>query len=89
MILGWSEYPGNPRILRQREVSYVCRRSINTPIGGVGGEQRPSRDDLDVVECLGNPKILRQGEWVDCVHPRMMLGWPECPENPRILRQVK
>ena len=51
------------------------------------GGQRPSWDDLDVAECLGNPKILRQGEWVDCVHPRMMLGWPECPENPRILRR--
>ena len=56
MIPGSSEYPRNPRILRQ---------------GGGGVELCPSRDDPRVVSCvhpsLGsskyprNPRILRQG----------------------------
>ena len=98
MIPGSSEYPRNPRILRQ----------------GGGGELCPSRDDPRIVrvsqesqdtqkgggravsihpgmilgssEYLRKPRILRQGG-VRCVHPRMIPGSSEYPRNPRILRQ--
>ena len=75
MILGSSEYPRNPRILRQ---------------GGGGGEVRPSQDDPRIVRVSKESQDTQTGGWgggVSCVHPGMIPGSSEYPRNPRILRQ--
>ena len=59
MILGWSEYPGNPRILKQGEDKLcpsqddqgmvdVSRESQDTQTEG--GELCPSQDDPGMIE---------------------------------------
>ena len=71
MILGWSEYPGNPRILRQGEgvlcpsrddpgMVGVSRESQDTQTGGRVSCVHPGMV-LGWSEYPGNPRILKQG----------------------------
>ena len=79
MILGSSEYPRNPRIVR------VSQESQDTQTGG--GELCPSRDDLGIVRVSQESQDTQTGEVVSCVHPGMIPGSSEYPRNPRILRK--
>ena len=78
MILGSSEYPRNPRILRQ---------------GGGGGGVSCVHPGMipGSSEYPRNPRILRQGGGgggrAVSIHPGMILGSSEYLRNPRILRQ--
>ena len=74
MIPGSSEYPRNPRILRQG--------------GGGGGELCPSRDDPRIVRVSQESQDTQTGGGrAVSIHPVMIPGSSEYPRNPRILRQ--
>ena len=99
MIPGSSEYPRNPRILRQGGVRCVHPRMIpgssenprNPRIlrQGGGDELCPSWDDPRIVRVSQESQDTQTGGGggVRCVHPRMIPGSSEYPRNPRILRQ--
>ena len=96
MIPGSSEYPRNPRILRQGGVSCVHPWMIpgsseyprNPRILRQGGKScvHPSRDDPGIVRVSQESQVTQTGGGVRCVHPRMIPGSSEYPRNPRILR---
>ena len=89
MILRWSEYPWNPRILRWGGggVSFVHPRMIlgwsaypgNPRILRWGGDKL---DDPGMVEVSQDIEVN-----VSYVHPGMILGWSKYLRNTRILRQ--
>ena len=97
MILGSSEYPRNPRILRQGggggdelcpswDDPRIVRVSQDTQTGG-GGELCPSRDDPWIVQVSQESQDTQTGGGrAVSIHPGMILGSSEYPRNPRILR---
>ena len=97
MIPGSSEYPRNPRILRQGGVScvhpWIILGSSEYPRNprilrqGGGGELCPSWDDPRIVRVSQESQDTQTGGVVSCVHPGMIPGSSEYPRNPRILRQ--
>ena len=97
MILGSSEYPRNPRILRQGgdelcpswddpRIVRVSQESQDTQTGG-GGELCPSWDDPRIVQVSQESQDTQTGGGMSCVHPGMIPGSSEYPRKPRILRQ--
>ena len=97
MIPGSSEYPRNPRILRQggselcpsRDDPGIIRasqESQDTQTGG-GVELCPSQDDPGIVRVSQESQDTTAGGGVSCVHPGMIPGSSEYPRNPGILRQ--
>ena len=97
MIPGSSEYPRNPRILRQGggelcpsrddpRIVRVSQESQDTQKGGGMSCVHPGMIPGSS-EYPRNPRILRQGGGMSCVHPGMIPGSSEYPRNPRIIRQ--
>ena len=103
IILGSSEYPRNPRILRQGGgVSCVHPGMIPGPSeyprnprilrqGGGGGELCPSWDDPWIVRVSQESQDTQPGGGgggrAVSIDPGIILGPSEYPRNPRILRQ--
>ena len=94
---GSSEYPRNPRILRQGgdelcpswddpRIVRVSQESQDTQTGG-GVRCVHPRMILGLSEYPRNPRIFRQGGGMSCVHPGMIPGSSDYPRNLRILRQ--
>ena len=72
MILGWSEYPWNPRILRRRgDKLHLSQDDLGMVVVSQKSQDIQTGGELCPVR----------------VDPGMILGWSKYPKNPKILRR--